>query len=360
MPDHKHYVPILRWKRAEWIALRLLRDPDRRAMTPLLELVPGSFGPNSQNQIQPAENVLTNIATEIGKDWGSLRVFVDLWLLSPMPRLASGTHPLVYFTTEARSRRLTVVPVTGLCRDAAYQRAVAVTTRSDGLGVCLRIHPSELTSDLDARVDGLLGLLGVQKAEVDICLDYQNCIPSTRELVRLESTVPTLNAWRTFTVASGAFPRDLQGFSRGQHLLPRADWRAWRGHVTAQRSAVRLPAYGDYTIQCGTFAQPPERANFSASIRYTAPDDWVIMRGEGVFHDGSPGFAQWPANAQLLCGRPEFCGSNFSEGDRYIHEMASQSRRTGSAETWLRAGINHHLTLVARQVANLNGSAIGL
>lgn len=177
------------------------------------------------------------------------------------------------------------------------------------------------------------------------------------ELINLESAIPTLNAWKTFTVASGAFPQDLQGFSIGQHLLPRADWRVWLRHVTARPRTLRLPSYGDYTIQWGYFAEPPERANFSASIRYTSSDDWVIMRGEGVFHDGSPGFAQWPANAQMLCARPEFCGRDFSAGDRYIYQMANQSVDTGGAETWLRAGINHHITFAARQVANLTGSA---
>jgi hypothetical protein len=77
------------------------------------------------------------------------------------------------------------------------------------------------------------------------------------------------------------------------------------------------------------------------------------MRGEGVFSDGSPGFPQWPANAQLLCARPEFCGQHYSDGDRYIYTTSLQTQYTGIAGTWLQAGINHHLTFVARQIASL-------
>lgn len=77
------------------------------------------------------------------------------------------------------------------------------------------------------------------------------------------------------------------------------------------------------------------------------------MRGEGVFNTNGPGFAQFPANAQLLCDRDEFYGASFSYGDQYIEEMGSQFDKPGNAMTWLRAGINHHLTLVVNQVSNL-------
>jgi len=361
MFGHRHYVPILRWKRAERIALRRLREGDRRIITPLLELIPRDFGPNSKNVTPATENVLTKIAAEIEKDWGTTPIFVDPRLLSPMPPLSTGVHALLFLATEAQARGLAIVPVSGLGRDPAYQAAIGAIASSQGRGLCLRIHPSELSApDFSARVDKLLRIFGIQEPHVDFCLDCQGHVPSQAELMRLESLIPSLREWRTFIVASGAFPQDLQGFSIGQHLLHRADWTLWRDHVVPPPRATRLPAFADYTIQWGYFAEPPDRANFSASIRYTAPENWVIMRGEGVFHDGSPGFAQWPANAQLLCARPEFCGPNFSEGDRYIYEMANQGVRTGGAESWLRAGINHHLTFVARQLANLPGSSSGL
>jgi len=85
------------------------------------------------------------------------------------------------------------------------------------------------------------------------------------------------------------------------------------------------------------------------------------MRGEGIRNDG-PGLSQFPANATLLCERPEFQGEDFSRGDRYIKEMALElekngSGRTGNLRTWLQATINHHLTLTVRQIANLFGSS---
>ena len=74
------------------------------------------------------------------------------------------------------------------------------------------------------------------------------------------------------------------------------------------------------------------------------------MRGEGLRNEGGRGYAQYAANATLLCERDEFSGSSFSYGDRYL---ANLTEGYGSPETLLRAGINHHLTFVIQQISNL-------
>jgi len=82
------------------------------------------------------------------------------------------------------------------------------------------------------------------------------------------------------------------------------------------------------------------------------------MRGEDVFKRDGPGFEQWPAQAILLCDLPEYCEETFSEGDKYIRQMSLQRKQTGNVVTWLRAGINHHMTFVVRQLASLHGTSI--
>jgi hypothetical protein len=75
------------------------------------------------------------------------------------------------------------------------------------------------------------------------------------------------------------------------------------------------------------------------------------MRGEGLRNCSGAGFAQYPANAELLLNRKEFCGAHFSYGDAYIWEKGShQAESNGNPETWLRAGINHHLVFKIRQI----------
>lgn len=99
------------------------------------------------------------------------------------------------------------------------------------------------------------------------------------------------------------------------------------------------------------FKEPVAVPNFSASIRYTIEDEYFVLRGEGVLNEGGPGYAQWNAWAVLLKDRPEFFGEEFSAGDRYVVERATDWRNSGSAQSWLQAGFSHHLTTTALQVA---------
>jgi hypothetical protein len=51
--------------------------------------------------------------------------------------------------------------------------------------------------------------------------------------------------------------------------------------------------------------------------------------------------------------RDEFYGEAFSDGDTYIAEMSRKQKDHGSPMTWIRAGLNHHMSLVSRQIGAL-------
>src|SRR5262249_21369914 len=136
----------------------------------------------------------------------------------------------------------------------------------------------------------------------------------------------------------------------------REDWLFWLAHENTRLE--RRPTYGDYGIQYALYEEPPARSNPSASIRYTSDDYWVIMRGEGLFNDGGPGNAQYGANALLLSEREEFCGRSFSYGDQYIDDLG-KGFGTGTPETLLRAGTNHHITFVTDQLSKSVSTSIG-
>ncbi len=186
-------------------------------------------------------------------------------------------------------------------------------------------------------------------------MDLGFATDSNPSLDHIAGRLQSMEKWRSFTVVAGALPKDLVDFSVGQHLVTRTEWRWWLAELTAHRTRrVRIPTFGDYTIQHHIFSEPQAGMNVSASIRYTTSDHWLVSRGEGLRNKNGPGYAQYPASAQLLCGQKEFCGPDFSYGDDYIFKMGShQSLTPGSPETWLRAGINHHLTFVVRQIAQI-------
>lgn len=358
--DHTHYVPILRWKQAERLALRYLREDQATQITPLIELTPKLFTTRRYGKPTTVEKTLSQIAQEIIQYWHQSPFFLDLWLLPPAICADAGEHLMKALSNQVRAYKQCLIPVTGIHRDQVYQSAVADAANAHGQGACIRLLRDDLSAtELQVYLDATLSDLNLRSNEVHLLVDLQVFDTSAPNLATIADAVPYLDQWRTFTVASGAFPRDLSELEKNrQHELPRHDWLSWQTEVNAVLPKTRKPSYSDYTVQYPLYVERMGFQNYSASIRYTYDHHWVIMRGEGVFNDNGPGFEQWPANAQLLVARSEFCGANFSYGDDYIEKMSMQFEKTGSAMTWLRAGINHHLSYVVHQLTTLFGTSI--
>ena len=333
--DAHSYMPVLRWKRSEQLALSDLYPGDANLILPLVEVVPNML----------VENKLDQLPKQITKAWGGRRLLVD----GAPPAAASGEQSEIVYrllASNASSVDAGVVPVIRPSGTLGARRAAIDVAAAFGAGVAFRVTPDKLDS-----LAQLLSESGIGPEDNDLVVDFGCVGANDGRYKSAHSNVPRLNDWRTIVFVGGSFPRDLTGLDVGQHLLPREEWNLWTD--LSKRSAGRIPLYGDYATQHANYAEPPRFANVSASIRYTARVDWVVMRGEGLQNAGGAGHAQYPANAQLLRERAEYCGPGFSAGDDYIELMGTNPPSTGNPASWLRAGLNHHMTLACRQAANL-------
>jgi hypothetical protein len=348
-----HYVPIVRWRKAERTALAKLTAHDSTCLTPLVELVPENFKLGAK--VSTIDQLANEISCQLFRAWSERPFFIDLHLLSQDILTRGSSHFLTLLGNCARNRQLSLIPVTGRDRDDRYQSAVLTVLSRHNKGACFRLSREDiqrptLTQDLDC----ILSFLKIVPEEVDLLVDFRVMDSNAPAFTTLCNQIPHIHKWRNFIVASGAFPEDLSGLEKNRiHKLERLDWISWRKQTIAGSPVTRMPIYSDYTIQYALYLERTGQSNYSASIRYTAGDYWVIMRGESVRNEDGPGTAQWPANAQLLCEQDEYCKETFSDGDMYIKKMSLQSKEHGNPTTWLQAGINHHMTFVVRQLANL-------
>ena len=274
----KHYVPILRWKMAERLALQALRLQDRAEITPLIEFTPKIFdapreGEKKGVKPNPSEVLLCE-ARHLLANWGYSPFFLDLHHLDgKIPAVVAGLNPLIFLANTARDYRLSLIPVTGLTRTGEHQSAVANVARTDRRGVCLRLTPSDVhgaTFHHDSK--SLLEKLGTKKSEMDLLLDWQACSPKTKDVRALFDRIGDLTEWRSLTTASGSFPKDLQEYKPGSHVILRNDWLSWKQLTLGEGGVRRKPSFSDYTIQYGQYVEPLENCNPSASIRYTLDD----------------------------------------------------------------------------------------
>jgi len=342
MFKHNHYVPVLRWKRAEWIAFRDLEASYRKNMTPLIELPPKNFVSPTRKTVKDS---IKQISQDLALSCKNLPFFFDLGLFS----LRDQSKFVEDILLKLGEKNKNLIPVTSIKRSPIFQEAICCLATHNKRGICLRIEKDELGNvDFAKIVNAFLAQIEISSEEIDLIVDFKIIDNSCPSFAYVTKRIPLLSRWRSFTIISGFFPKYLTEFEPGQHLHPRSDWRNWVQQVS--NKLHRKPSFGDYTIQHPIYEEPPERPNVSASIRYTSTLDWVIMRGESL---KKMGYDQYTANALMLCEREEFCGPDFSTGDRYIYERGTRRDTTGNPETWLRAGINHHLTFVVHQLSNL-------
>jgi hypothetical protein len=366
-----NYVPVLRWKAAERRALQLLGSDVKPTITPLIEVPSHLFltrppKPGSSRMRRPPspEARMKEIADGLEQAWGKGRALVDLSLLS-RSRQITGWSPFETFCNAIEGRQIHAVPVISMLYSHPQHwypapENLAAVTGCLKHGACIRLKSVALHAGrLVERLNQLLAGLGLSPSEIDLLLDFECTVDGGMTYLDACSRLPYLEQWRTFTVVSGSFPKDLsqsQGFTPGDVCYrKRVDWSQWLGQVSGGAALPRIPAFGDYTIQFAQYSPPPRVCFPSASVRYTLEDKWLILRGEKI--QGHPiGKGQWSGWAVLLCAMDEYAGESFSAGDQFIRERADRQDEPGESTDWLFAGINHHLTLTARQVASLFAS----
>lgn len=368
MFNYKHYVPILRWRAAEKGALLKLKDEHKSLVTPLIEFImPQSISDGEktpkellQESIEKFLKNLPSIADQVMKYWGRKAIFIDVQLVDgsiraeALKKILENGKQLDIFMIPV----ITVIPVVGFESDSQTRRVAVEFAKQSGHGLCLRITDSNFKEKtLSGDIEDFMSGNKMTAKDVDLLVDFNVVNEQTlvNSLVEKINIIPNLEEWRTFAVAGGAFPRDLSHLEKhNQHDIPRSDWVIWNELIN---KLERQPSFADYAIQYPIYLPQTFASNPSASIRYSLEKKWVIVRGEGLRNPKGAGFKQYPAQAQILANQEDvFKGESFSAGDAYIAEKARDinTKKTGNPKTWLEAGINHHLVLVANQVANLS------
>ena len=352
------YMPILRWKRGEHVALENLRTATKERLDPIF-VVEADYDPVIDGAQDPAfEARLDQIVSSTERYWPDHDASIDFVNVDEDARCGPTLqHFLIYFFDRARLRNLTLRPVVRIGDDAAFRSAVAAIVSQDGAGVTLRLDPYSFDTSTNSEIDTLLDDIGLTYSQVDLVIDCaQHVLPTaimTTVTVSVIGAITNIGSWRTLTLAAGSFPDSLSALSIGAQVIPRNCLLLWSSVRAA--APARLPRLGDYAI---IHPEPPEVAGFmnpSASVKYTVDNGWLILRGQGTRTRGSGGFAQFRAHAINLVANPQYCGPGFSYGDQLISDIATGAAGAGNLETWVRIGINHHIEFVVDRLASYNG-----
>lgn len=361
MFNHKHYVPILKWKRAEQGALETLSDEQKKYITPLIQLVMPSEkkGEQLESIITRFKKQISEISEKILKTWGKNQAFIDVSLLFSTELKISSLKQVISGGLETG---MILVPVVHLNDDHTIIETACSLAKKYKSSVCLRLICNDFVdmSNLNKKLKEFISSSELTERNLDLLVDIKDTEGNGdkyNKYLELSQKIYNLLKWRTFTFASGAFPKDLSECKiDDENIIPRLGWNNWLIKVRSNE-LQRKPTFADYTIQYPIYSESSQFFHPTTSIKYTLSNEWLIMKGK------KQEFGMYLASAAVLVTDEKFYGEHFSDGDKYIAEKAKHFKEynknpaikgTGSTETWLKAGINHHLTLVAHQIANLS------
>jgi len=272
MFEYNHYVPILRWKRGEQVALKNLFENDRPHITPLIELVPGDFTSEKIQKAGNLKNKLIKTSQQFESCLGKSDFFVDLINIPKILASTSDKHFFEVLNENTLDYGLHMIPVTGLRRSDRYQASIKSIIEFSLQGICLRIYFSDMNQpSFREDIKDVLSYFNLKPNNTHLLIDLRIVDDNYPQFSLLCKNLPFLEKWKSFTVSSGSFPKDLSELEKNrQHEITRQDWLNWLQQTTNKPKLPRIPTYSDYTIQHPIFSEPPDFPNISASIRYTA------------------------------------------------------------------------------------------
>jgi hypothetical protein len=343
------YVPILKGKEAEYRSLQDLTADVRSQIVPLIELLAPKDSGKADFLIETAVNRLE-------KSWPAHSFMLDGDLLS-QGLTSTGEHPLLRLWYRCAEKGMHFIPVTTLARSEEYQLAVhEIAHTPESQGICLRLSGNDFEGDYPAHsVSDVLDVAGVHASDTHLLVDFgplatESAGPISLLMYAYLQSIPNLASWRTVTVAGTAFPHDMGRFKPDSvNRVPRTEWKAWS--MLLAKPLSRRPQFSDYAIQHPELVDfDPKTMQISAALRYAADQEWVIVKGRGLKKSKA---SQMHVLCAKLIEQPEFKGADYSRGDKWIDDCAHHRVSHGNATVWRRVGTGHHLTLVARQLANI-------
>lgn len=346
MTDWK-YLPILKWKQGERIALRNLTSGQWRGVIPLIEPQPIAAAPSFASLQSTLPAYLQKISRDLaGAVPEGTPVAVDARYVSTgYPKQSQLLHAVCRRLSTLMDRRVLPVISSALVQTESNQ----IGRIAEHFDECiLRIDiPSVDVAQVQPIIQAVKTIL--RKAHVHVVVDQFSLVgkdpKGIASAIRPYLDEAVASNCASVTIAGGSFPVNLIGFKQGTFDIERVEWRVWK--QIRRSGAYAGLRYSDYCVTHPALGPDvdPTQMNPSVAIRYAADGFWRLFKAGG-FKNGAPN--QYQALCRLLLGDEVYTGPDFSYGDKCYADAADARLGNGNPSSWRRDATSHHLVLTQR------------
>ncbi|MDR6942731.1 beta family protein [Mucilaginibacter pocheonensis] len=325
------YYPILKAKRGELKALRILDNGTKRFVTPIIELVGGSE---------------ENVKSYLTADWAfeGNKVLLDPFIL--LNEDESSFDIFKNILDFLNSKGVNAVPVIRLDYSDTLLSEFASILNNDS-EIAIRVTKRyAIPRRFDSAIEKLKSFFAFDESNVSLIIDYSyieeqtvdTAISSADALLRHIS----LGDYLAIILAAGSFVKDLSLIPPDSvESLIRYEWDMWN-EITSDDTMAEFLSYSDYATRYPIYDDSVQSFPGSSSIRYTSKSHFVILRGH-VPGNHPDGMGQYHDKCNLLIGLSVYDGAAFSAADSLINDCAAKVINSGNPETWVKISTARHI-----------------
>ncbi len=345
------YVPALRWRKAESLALARLARKAKERIVPYITIPEREFDFDSWQPKKTIHEHVHPFVTRYEKKWGGRPAWIGVHPAIADGVMNDGRDVMTYVFDGLRTLLdHKIMPAIRLDAESRFTESVAAIVRRDGQGVAIAIRLEDLMKkDAFARVVAMFTSLGVNEDEIDLIVDlgepnFKPYETFSIALIAALRRLGDLKRFRNFVLLGTAIPETFKDIPKGQDVLPRHDWLFFQTFLTELPSGMRRPNYGDYTIVHPNFSpQDMRRIKSSGKLVYTTSESWWVRKG-GAFRGNEVQMHEHCK--ELVENSGVFKGSGYCYGDNYIAKCASKELGPSDLTRWKNVAINHHIVHV--------------
>lgn len=343
------YLPILKWKQGERIALRNLKGDQWDGVIPLIELQPISAAPNFPSLQLALPTYLDKISKDLAKALPADKACAldTRYLSTGYPKQAQLLNAVCLRLSKLIDRKILPV-ITNTLVQSETDQLERIAERFDECIVRIDTPSVDIT-----QVQPIIKLVKnvFKKSAVHVVIDQFSMVGKDSKLMAaaikpyLDEAVASKCV--SVTISGGSFPVNLIGFKQGTFDIERVEWNVWK--QIRKNGAFPEVRYSDYCVTHPALGPviDPTQMNPSVAIRYAADGHWRLFKAGG-FKKGAPN--QYMALCQLLLGDAVYSGSAYSYGDKCYSDAANAKLGNGNPSSWRRDATNHHLVLTQRSL----------
>lgn len=342
------YLPILKWKQGERIALRELSPSHWAPIVPLIELPPIDAAPDAGLRTA-LPSFLSKIADGMTKAIPEDKpVAIDVRFVAPAyPRQVTLLATVCRILAKQLERP--IIPV--LSESVVASVPSDLHNLANFAELILRIQTPSMDSTQVSPLVKLAVSGGISRSRLHLVIDQYSIVKEDPK-GRFVAVRPYLDAalstgCASTTLSGGSFPINLVGFKQGVTDIPHVEWRIWE--QLQRHGEYESIHYGDYAVTNPVPAPEvdPREMNPSVAIRYAADGHWRLFKAGG-FKKGKPN--QYQGLCRVLIGDQVYSGAHFSYGDACYDKAAAAKLGNGNPSSWRRDATNHHLALIAARL----------